>query len=56
MRYIYTTEYYSATERGDVGLLIDMDGPTVCHTERRKSERDISYVNAYMWNLEKWYS
>ena len=34
-----------------------MDGPRVCHTEWSQSEREkqISYVNAYAWNLEKWY-
>ena len=34
-----------------------MDGPRECHTEWSKSERvkQISYINAYMWNLEKWY-
>ena len=32
-----------------------MDGPGDCHTERSKSEREkqIWYINAYMWNLEK---
>ena len=36
----------------------DMDGPRVCHTEWSKSEREkqILYINADMWNLEKWYS
>ena len=31
-----------------------MDAPRVCHTELSKSEREkqISYINAYMWNLE----
>ena len=35
----------------------DMDGPRECHTEWSKSEREkqISYNNAYMWNLEKWH-
>ena len=30
---------------------------SVCHTERSKSEgeKQISYIKAYMWNLEKWY-
>lgn len=33
----------------------DVDGVTVCHTERRKSEREkaMSYINAYIWDLEK---
>ena len=35
----------------------DVDGPKVCQTECSKSEREkqISYVNVYIWNLEKWY-
>ena len=35
----------------------DMDGSRECHTEWSKSEweKQISYINAYMWNLEKWY-
>ena len=34
-----------------------MDGLRVCHTEGSKSEREkqIPYINTYMWNLEKWY-
>ena len=36
----------------------DVDGPRDCHTEWSKSEREnqISYINTYMWDLEKWYS
>ena len=36
----------------------DMDRPRDCHTDWRKSERDkqISYINAYIWNLGKWYT
>ena len=32
-----------------------MDGPRDCHTERSMSEREkqILYINAYMWNLKK---
>ena len=35
----------------------DMDGPRDCYTEWSKWEREkqILYINAYMWNLEKWY-
>ena len=35
----------------------DIDGPRVCHTEWRKSERErhMLYINAYIWNLERWY-
>ena len=34
-----------------------MDGPRENPTEWSKSEREnqISYINAYAWNLEKWY-
>ena len=34
-----------------------MDGPRDCHTEGSKSEREkqIAYINAYIWTLEKWY-
>ena len=33
----------------------DVDRPRDCHGEWSKSEREkqISYINAYMWNLEK---
>ena len=32
-------------------------GPIGCHIEWGKLEREkrILYINAYMWNLEKWY-
>ena len=35
----------------------ETDEPRVCHTERSKSEQEkqISYMNRYIWNLEKWY-
>ena len=35
----------------------DVGGSRDCHTEWNKSEREkqILYINAYMWNLEKWY-
>ena len=35
----------------------DMDGDRDCHTEWNKSEREkqISYIDAYLWNLEKRY-
>ena len=44
MWYIYAMEY-------------DVNGSRDCHTEWSKSEREkqISYVNTYMWNLEKGY-
>ena len=34
-----------------------MDEPRDCYTEWSKSERErqILYVNAYIWNLERWH-
>ena len=34
-----------------------MDGPRDYHTQWSKSKREkqISHVNEYVWNLEKWY-
>ena len=35
----------------------EVDEPRACYTEWSKSEREkqILYINAYIWNLEKWY-
>ena len=35
----------------------EVDEPRACYTEWSKSEREkqILYINAYVWNLEKWY-
>ena len=35
----------------------DVDGPRDWHIEWSKSEREkqILYISAYLWNLEKWY-
>ena len=35
----------------------DVDGPRECHREWSKTEREkqIPYINAYIWNLEKWH-
>jgi len=54
----YTMEYYSVTKRNKSGSFVEtwMD---LRLAYRAKSEREkqisISYFNAYMWNLEKWY-
>ena len=58
MWYLYTMEYHSAIKKERNWVICrDVDGPRDCHTERSKSEREeqISYINAYMWNLEKRY-
>ena len=35
----------------------EMDEPRACYTKWSRSEcgKQISYINTYMWNLEKWY-
>ena len=33
----------------------DVDGPGVCLTDCSKSEKQISHINIYMYNLEKWH-
>ena len=57
MWYIYTMAYYSAIKERNWVICRDVDGPRQCHIEWSKSEREkqILCINAYMWNLEKWY-
>ena len=58
MWYIYTMEYYSAIKRNEIGSFVEtwMDLETVIQSEvKSEREKQISYINAYMWNLEKWY-
>ena len=58
MWYIYTMEYYSAIKRNEIGSFVEtwMDLKTVIQSEvKSEREKQISYNNAYMWNLEKWY-
>ena len=57
MWYICTMEYYSATKRNELGSFVEtwMDLETVVQSEVSQREKQISYINAYMWNLEKWY-
>ena len=56
--YIYTMAYYSAIKRNEIGSFVEtwMHLATVIHHEvKSEREKQISYINAYMWNLEKWY-
>ena len=57
MWYIYTMEYYSALKRNEIGSFVEMwmDLETVIHSELSEREKQISHINACMWNLEKWY-
>ena len=55
--YIYTVEYYSAIKKNAFESVLDeVDEPGAYYTERSKSERKtpIQYINAYIWNLERW--
>ena len=56
--HIYTKEYYSVIKKNEAVSLAEkwMDLRTVILSEvKSKRERQISYINIYMWNLEKWY-
>ena len=56
--YIYTMEYYSAIRRNEIESFVETwtDLETVIQTEvKSEREKQISYINACMWNLEKWY-
>ena len=56
MWYIYTMEYYSAIKRNEIGSFVEtwMDLESVIQSKSER-EKQISFINAYMWNLEKWY-
>ena len=49
-------EYHSANKRNEIVPIaeIRMGLETVIHSEVRKTKQT-SYINAHMWNLEKWY-
>ena len=58
MRYIYTMEYYSAIKRNEIESFVEMwmDLETVIQSEvKSEREKQISYINTWMWNVEKWY-
>ena len=60
--YIYTMEYYSAIKRNEIGsfsrsIHISTNDPisSVIQNEVIQREKQVFYINTYMWNLEKWY-
>ena len=56
--HIYTMEYYSAIKRNEIGSFLEtwMNLEIVIQSEvSHKEEKQISHINTYMWNLEKWY-
>ena len=48
--YIYTMEYYSTIKQNKIGSFVEMwmDLESVI-----QNEKQILYINAYMWNLER---
>ena len=56
--YIYTMEYYLAAERNtfESVLMRWMNLELIIQSEvKSERERQILYINAYIWNLERWY-
>ena len=53
--YVYTKEYYSAMKRNKFESveLRWMNLEHVVHSEVSQKEKNISYINTYVWNLEK---
>ena len=58
--YIYSMGYLLLSHKKERNWVIcrDTDGPREYYTEGSKSEKEkqIRYINAYIWNLEKWYT
>ena len=55
--HIYTMEYYLAIKRNEAGSFVElwMDLEFVIQNEiKSEREKQILYINAHMWNLEKW--
>ena len=57
MAHIYNGILLSHKKKQNWVIYSEVDGPRDCHTEWSKSEKEkqISYINTYMWNLEKGY-
>ena len=55
--YIYTMEYYSAIKRNafEPVLMRWMKLEPIIQSEVSQKEKNKSYTNAYIWNLEGWY-
>ena len=53
--YVYTMHYYSAIKRNEIrsSVVMWMVLESVIQSDVR--EKQILYINAYIWNLEKWY-
>ena len=53
--YIYTMEYYSAIKKNAFeSVLMRWMKPEPIIQSKSERETPIQYINAYMWNLERW--
>ena len=48
-------EYYSAMKRNNIGLFVEMWMELETIIQSQSEEKKTLYVNAYIWNQEKWY-
>ena len=55
MWYIYTMEYYSVIKTNKIRsfVVMWMYLESVIQSEISKKEKQISYINTYIWNLDK---
>ena len=55
--YIYTVEYYSAIKRNtfESVLIRQTNLEPIIQSEVSQKEKKVSYTDAYVWNLERWY-
>ena len=55
--YIHTMEYYSAIKSNGIRSFEEtwVDLESVIQSEGSQRRKQISYIDAYMWNLGKWY-
>ena len=55
--YIYTIEYYSAIKKNAFESVLrkwmNLD-PIIQSEVSQKEKHQIQYINAYIWNLERW--
>ena len=53
--YIYIMEYYSALKKKEILSFVTIWMKLKDMLNGQGIEKQISYLSAYMWNLEKWY-
>ena len=57
MLYMHTMEYYLTIKRDEIGsfVMMWMNTESIIQSKVSQKEKNISYINTYIWNLEKWY-